>query len=201
MTILLHTHTCGAAPCASPHHKYIFSLSIPPSFSGTLDPNHFPPGPGSDVSPGEISFSLRKNTLTSRAFPSEEQGLSLRIPSLVAHVAQSARGHHQPQLTHSPPGVSSSIFFPIVAYWAFFQLLWSLLKSHREKTSWAAFCPSQVIRSRLQWAGAVGQAAGEGIQGEELCSQLTGHWSPSSVPPEWLRSGVAGKKGLSKTGQ
>lgn len=49
MTISLHTHACGAAPCARPHHKYVFSLFIPLSLSGILDPNHFPPGPGSDM--------------------------------------------------------------------------------------------------------------------------------------------------------
>lgn len=57
----LHMHTCGVAPCAKTHHKYVFSLFIPPSFSGTLDPSCFPPGPGNDVSPGKISFSLRMN--------------------------------------------------------------------------------------------------------------------------------------------
>lgn len=60
--------------------------------------------------------------MTSRVCPSEERGfrgeaswahgslgLSLSLPSLVAHPALLARGAHQPQLTHSP--LESSLCF------------------------------------------------------------------------------------------
>lgn len=103
----------------------MFSLLIPPSFLGTLDPNWFPPGPCNDVSPGRISFTLRKNTVTSRASPSEEWGfrgeaswaqrLTGAVPqhafSLVTYKAPLARGCHQPQLIHSP--LESSFLFSL----------------------------------------------------------------------------------------
>lgn len=66
--------------------------------------------------------------MTSRVSPSEERGfrgkaswaqgslgLSLSLPSLVAHAALLARVAHQPQLTHSP--LESSLFpsFPLLS--------------------------------------------------------------------------------------